>query len=113
VETLQRTGHLDPAAFWALSPEWQDLHLAHTRHLFTGHYDPPAAGEKVAPSPSPAHAAAEVARWRERREREGPSPADVAQARALLEMPGLPESLLAAARDTLTAAQEHAHVQPR
>lgn len=99
IETLQRTGHLDPAALLGLPEQWQMLHLAHTRSLFIGRYDPVAPTERKPTGPPPSPSAIE--RWRQR-DRSG----DVEQARRLLARPGLPEHVRRAAQATLTQAGE-------
>lgn len=103
METLQRTGHLDPRALLRLPLEWQILHLAHTRSLFGGRYAPSSqkrttSGDK----PQQRNLKLEMAAIAE--VRQGPRPEDVASARELLARTGLPDHLRRAAQATLTRA---------
>jgi hypothetical protein len=105
VETLHRTGHLDPAALLNLPQEWQMLHLAHTRSWLIGRYDPQPATERRpgrSRTNQPSNAAAEAAAIAELRK--GPRPQDVAAARRLLATTGAPERLRRAAQATLSRA---------
>ena len=96
VETLQRVGCLDPARFYDLPPEWQLLHLAHTRNLFIGRYDPPdrKRSGKIYPADP-----ADMERWRNRDRSRA-----VDAARRLLARPNLPAHLRQSAEATLRAA---------
>ena len=100
VETLHRTGHLDPAALFALPQEWQMMHLAHTRSWLIGRYDPQPASQRTRRAPAnPAAVAAAAAEMRK-----GARQQDIDGARQLLLRPGLPEHLYRAARATLKRA---------
>ena len=102
METLQRTGHLDPAALLSLPEEWQVLHIAHTRSLFIGRYDPQPATERKPGAPKEQRYKLHIAAAAVAQVRKGPRPEDIAQARMLLSRPGLPDHLRAAAQATLT-----------
>lgn len=106
VETLQRTGQLDPVALLSLPEEWQILHLAHTRSLFIGRYEPPAKGytEPTADQPHRQRLGSrppDLKQWRQR-DRSG----DVETARELLARPDLPPHLRRSAEATLRVAGE-------
>lgn len=99
-ETLQRTGHLDPADLLRLPEEVVVMHLAHTRSHFIGRYEPAAPGmatgsRKRSAPPKPA----DLERWRSR-----DRSADVKAARELLARDDLPPHLRRSAEATLRAA---------
>lgn len=96
-ETLQRAGRLDPADLFRLPQEWQMLHLAHTRNLFTGQYEPPFKGGGSTGVSAPQ--AGDMERWRQRDRGQ-----DIEQARTLLQRPDLPAHVRRSAEATLAMA---------
>lgn len=102
METLHRTGQVDPSGFLALPPAWQRLHLAHTKNHIIGQYE---AGEDEVEAASGAELAKFTRELREKRLREGPSPEEVAQAERVLAAPHMPEVVRRAAIETLQRAE--------
>ena len=82
------------------------MHLAHTRSLFIGRYEPkpPKAGTGGHRQPQQRRSNFQIEAAAVAQVRQGPRPEDVASARKLLSRPGLPDHLRAAAQATLTRA---------
>ena len=99
METLHRTGQVNPDALLTLPDDWQRLHLAHTLNHLTGQYEP-AIGDGRQPA-KPGDALLAVSRWRQQRAN-GPTPGDVRAARDAVELGDrVPAAVTRAAMETL------------
>ncbi len=105
METLHRTGQVDPAALLSLPDEVVRLHLAHTLNHMTGQYDPvlPSANEKDDTAKSKADTARRISEHHEARQH-GPTSGDIAAAKRMLEVGGMNPVVQQAAIRTLQQA---------
>ena len=105
METLHRTGQVDPDALLMLPDATVRLHLAHTMNHMTGRYDPelPSKLKGEADAKTKANRARLIKEHHDARAH-GPTSGDIADAKRMLEIPGMSEVVKRAAMQTLQQA---------